>query len=1251
MQFYYRFCLLILCLATIGTLNAQINFTANDQVPEVNDFFRYGVNPSFYPNWGNLDTTLANIAAGNPEVGVPGAGVTSWRATLPEWFINQFGNNVRTFAFEHYEKLGMTNHTVFLEGPEAAHTDQTQYCDGTPSAVFSDLYLDIWDNGENGTPVNDENHFALYCFNVATTYSSYVKFWEIWNEPDFTSTPDAFAPSGTPGSWWDNDPDPCDLKIKAPIYNYIRMLRIAYEVIKFVDPEAFITTGGIGYPSFLHAIMRNTDNPNDGEVSGVYPLKGGAYFDAVSFHQYPHIDNCYRIAWNNDIQNFDFRRHSDGAADCLLERQSDYQSVLAEFEYDGSTYPQKEYIITESNLPRKGIFGGDENFGNDEIQRNWVIKACVRAQQGGISQFHIYRLGEAEDFETATYEFALMGLYKNLNASTPYNQEYTDEGIAYRTMSEELSGYEYDAIQTDALNLPVNVEGAAFVDGNGNYKYVLWARTDLDTSEEAAASYSFPQTLNINRMSQKSWSSSVDGSEANVSASEIALTGSPSFLMPTSFSGTKDLQVDLIITDASCAGINDGSVMANPIGGTPPYIFQWSNQNGSSTASSSISFLTAGFYAVTVTDSQSNVVSALAMVNEPVPQVVDLETQTLNCNNSVATVFYLENNEQIFVEEHDTPGTYSTLLERDGECTLDLRYTIDADFEEPISDAGPAVELDWESCDDIVISAFLDGSNSSGGTNIQYQWSTVNGLILSGQNSTLLEYGASGTYTLVVTNTDNGCTAESSAVVVVNLLHSDFDVTGAEITHAIGNSGTGSIIPIVVGGVEPYLFEWDNGATTQILENLFPGNYDVTVTDAAGCSAIRAYTILDDGVEPSEIDFFFLLTNISCADAMDGAIEIISVQGGVPPYSYAWSDGSNSPVVTGLNGGEYSATITDSEGTTATKSVIIEEPAIIEANLMGPFELTCINPVVEIVYTHSNGEAFILGAFDESGEYSIPVNIFGECSVMVRFTIIEDLETPIADVGPNVSIEGISCFGEVVTLSIPLSGIGSSTGPEIEYFWSTTDGNIVSGQTEITCIVDQSGTYSLQVTDTENGCRAVAETTVDIEIVIVELEITDVVIENSGSTNSEGSISLSVIGSPGPFEYQWSNGATSESIENLEAGAYSLIVTDANGCSIERTFIVEQGPTSNRVVPDPVKVQVIPNPSDGFVQILANQNIWNVEVYTLSGKGVDLGAQKFKGNELNKQAISLDLSSLNPGCYLLKYQTEKGSGIEKLLLF
>ena len=95
---------------------------------------------------------------------------------------------------------------------------------------------------------------------------------------------------GQPGNWWENNPDPCDYKLRAPIFHYIRTLRISYEVIKSIAPDDYVCIAGLGFDSFLDALLRNTDNPDDGKVTAEYPLGAGAYFDVVGFHVYPHID-------------------------------------------------------------------------------------------------------------------------------------------------------------------------------------------------------------------------------------------------------------------------------------------------------------------------------------------------------------------------------------------------------------------------------------------------------------------------------------------------------------------------------------------------------------------------------------------------------------------------------------------------------------------------------------------------------------------------------------------------------------------------------------------------------------------------------------------------------------------------------------------------------------------------------------------------------------------------------------------------
>ncbi|MEL6868118.1 MAG: hypothetical protein AAFP19_27090, partial [Bacteroidota bacterium] len=334
--------LLPLLLLLALPLLAQVNYTANDTVRPYDGYFRPGTNMGYNPPW--TDEQLANIAAGNPAMGIPGIGAKAIRPALDGEFMETFGYESRIDAYDHYQDLGLEELTNIVGFPVWYQRDARFFCGNHQSEMFANLYDPIWDGGLNGTPVNDDNYFALYLYKTVSLYKDHVRFWEIWNEPGFDYTgAKGWLPPGAPGNWWDNNPDPCDYKLRAPIFHYVRTLRVAWEVIKSIDPDAYVTVAGVGFPSFLDAILRNTDNPEDGSVSADYPLKGGAYFDVMGFHSYPHFDGSTRY-WDNDIFDFVYTRHSDAAADGIISRQATYQSVLSNYGYDGQTYPNKEWI-------------------------------------------------------------------------------------------------------------------------------------------------------------------------------------------------------------------------------------------------------------------------------------------------------------------------------------------------------------------------------------------------------------------------------------------------------------------------------------------------------------------------------------------------------------------------------------------------------------------------------------------------------------------------------------------------------------------------------------------------------------------------------------------------------------------------------------------------------------------------------------------------------------------------------------------
>ena len=465
-----------------------------------------------------------------------------------ESFAEVWGYDFLLSDFQHFESLGMEDLTMIVGFPAEWHRDQTYYCGSSDSMhnfcqndpynpdcksnMFANLYTPIWDGGANGTPYNDDNYLAAYMYKMVSTYKDHVKFWEIWNEPGFDhSFSQGWQQPGGPNNWWDNDPSPCVNHFHAPIEHFVRTLRICYDVVKTVDPDAYVALSGVGFESFLDAVLRNTDNPIDGSVTADYPLGGGAYFDVMGFHTYPDIDGSVRDLVNGQ---WVYTRNSDKAAQGVPKRKNSYEALLAQYGYDGNTHPKKEWIITEINTPRVPFYASNPNsMASDESQTNYITKAMVAAMKIDVRQMHPYQLADRKTVANATGEFDLLGMYLNFTGTDPYtNLTKTNEGIAYTTTSKLIFGTSYDATKTAAMNLPSNVDGGAFYDAvNNRYKYILWAKTTLDLSEAASATYSFPSSFGLSTINKREWNWSETNSSLDISSNNIALTGRPIYLI------------------------------------------------------------------------------------------------------------------------------------------------------------------------------------------------------------------------------------------------------------------------------------------------------------------------------------------------------------------------------------------------------------------------------------------------------------------------------------------------------------------------------------------------------------------------------------------------------------------------------------------------------------------------------------------------------------------------------------------------
>jgi hypothetical protein len=455
--------------------------------------FAFGLNYGYY----NPQLTDAEAA----ELGLM-AGSDSHRHKLTEPFLDKWGDAIHVPELMTMTQAGQHDIVCFLVGASEAHSNapagsadwqREQY---SPKNLYEPIFLA---NGD----VNPENTWASFVARVVGTYSPYIHTWEVWNEPDQVG-----------GNWqatltWDTDPPkPSDLVWwKDTIFAYIRMLRVTHEVVHKLDPKGKVTLGGIGYASYLSALLRYTDEPTAGKVDAEHPKKGDAYFDVVSFHHYP------IFAPGN----------SDSGAQGLLDHQAELQAEL-----DKAGVTGKGFIVTESGAPRYA-FGNQP--GGVDYAPNYLMKSMVLSQAAGIERIDWFILGDAKDPGASTDPFDYMGLYRNLTmVGDPASATITETGVAYATLGHLLTGSLSDPMGTAALGLPSGTRGVALRTKDGKHAYVVWA--EAASGENGSGTVSLPAA---GAASVYRWDHSKTGAAESATPSggeiQVSVTSAPSVVI------------------------------------------------------------------------------------------------------------------------------------------------------------------------------------------------------------------------------------------------------------------------------------------------------------------------------------------------------------------------------------------------------------------------------------------------------------------------------------------------------------------------------------------------------------------------------------------------------------------------------------------------------------------------------------------------------------------------------------------------
>lgn len=505
--------LYLLLFVSIG-VNGQ---TANDFSSVVPYIAKY----SYSSNTGYYGNHLSNTQLGQMQK-------TAGCMSLRPFVFNYFPDNTYVTDFAGYSAAGLLNFTPCLGGVSPENRLDSNFGGGT-SFVWRGLYNNIYAGDTSLHIIDTSNRFAVFVNAMDSIYGDKVLTWEIINEPDISSSSCPWD-SLQACYWGDSLPQPANLEnLRAPFYYYVRMLRIAWTVIKNRHPNTHITVGGIGYWTFLDQLMKNTDNPSDGSVTSAFPYKGGAYIDIISIHSYPYY---LWNRWSDSCSCFVQYHYSDYAADVFTWLINRMNEIQIDNGYDNVTYPKKPIICTETGLPTNTLSG---HYGSPEVARNYHMKWQIWGQYYGLADGYKFQTGS--DTSTSTNEFASMGLYGDLTQPnvTPTNAPRKESFYANLTMYHLLYNKNIDYVRTAQLGINTDsTRGVAFRDNANNYVYAIWALTETNNSEVANANYSFPSNIPITGGRRYEWDYSQTGASASFTQN-VALTGEVSmFLVPRS---------------------------------------------------------------------------------------------------------------------------------------------------------------------------------------------------------------------------------------------------------------------------------------------------------------------------------------------------------------------------------------------------------------------------------------------------------------------------------------------------------------------------------------------------------------------------------------------------------------------------------------------------------------------------------------------------------------------------------------------